>query len=381
MHKQLSKSLALALLFLPMSGVAQGDSRPQMLAPAPTYYEDASEPRSSWLGLDIPERLWTVENGIRIPHPVRKDGRILMPSALKYYVEHKGLNWHRGDIFIVVSDYLLLAALKQNPGLLEEFPHTYAYRFLTQADKGLLPCEVDGRERPPPCDLTFAEVSLVGHGSLDYVVAFDILNVDEHRRQLRINLAEKKSQLLAAAPALPIRFTGLGSLQISTENDSAGGLTYRWGLPGGHAFYGGSYRQVALHYLVSDGESGNETSQGPSIVQRPTEGTPLGKLIPDILKGQPTCCGPQYHNVGAGLESVSRVDENAARELMDRFDGTMFVEIGVDLVDTTTDFRQTYWQWKARLQSATAYEDSLLEHELHRFDCMVIPGCTETGQQ
>jgi hypothetical protein len=59
----------------------------------------------------------------------------------------------------------------------------------------------------------------------------------------------------------------------------------------------------------------------------------------------------------------------------------MFVEIGVDLVDTTTDFRQTYWQWKARLQSATAYEDSLLEHELHRFDCMVIPGCTETGQQ
>ena len=374
----MKKLLILVWILLPSIVWAQSRTTPGMLMPTPNYYDVMPEPDPSWSGIDVPEHLWTVENGIRVPHPVTKDGRVLAASALTHHVFWTGLTWRGGDIYNALSDYILLAALKQNPGLLDEMLFTYAVRFLPMAARGQIPCGSNAIEPTAPCGLTYAQIWLIGDRNLDYVVGSQA-----HKERVKQAILSKREHLMAAAPSLPLRFVDVSYFQFKDYDDVKGGLTLNWGMPGSHQFYANSQKQVWFHYITSTAGNGSgDESIGPLIAKKPpSRSITMMDMIPTNKRFDAVCCGTQYQNIGTFLESFWALGPGEAQSLIDKFDGAVPVEYSIDLVEATVDSRQTYWRWTSRLQSVSAYRDQALKQKIHQFPCDVIPGCISANQR
>jgi peptidoglycan hydrolase-like protein with peptidoglycan-binding domain len=358
-------------VYSPPSAVSQAVG---MLTPTPIYSYTAASGDADWAGLNVPDQLWTVENGIRIPHPVTLNGRVLNVRALAHYVQWNGLALYGGDIYKALTDYLLLAALGENPDMLDEFLFTFAVRFLPERDRGAYPCNPAEPASENPCGARYADSLLRGDKWLN-----NVFTTDEYKEAIKQRVLAKRGELLAAAPALPVKLVDVGQFELGPYDNEKGGIRLNFGLTSEHRFHAQGSKK-AWYYYRND-TAGDEEWQGPLVAQVQT--APDRTIFSTIPGGGVSVAkvGPSYasSNVGTFLSGFWKVDQQQGQALINRFNGAAWIQYHVNLSELSIE-EITYWKWKMHLGPVTAYKDQHLKQELHRFSCDIVPGCSSGFQ-
>ena len=349
-----------------------------MLAATPIYRQSGSTMNSDWSGLDVPEKLWTVENGIRIPHPITLHGRVLNVNALSHYAKWNGLAGRNGEIWHVLTDYLLLAALRENPEMLEEHLYTFAVRFLPEIERGAYPCSPAEPDSEKPCDARWSGTLVSGDHTLSQLYVSDA-----HKQHIRQAILSKRNHLVDAAPKLPIKLVDVGNFGFNPYDHAKGGLVLNFGLTGDHKFHGDSSRGV--HYLYNKntgGATSEEDWQAPLIGHEQVAGE---RMVFEAIAGGVIVSnvGPSFRpiNVGAYLSGFLKVDQEEGQALTDRFSGAAWMQYRVNLVEMKVDTGTYRWEWKAHMGPVAVYADRHFKQEPYQIGCENIPGCMAGYQE
>jgi len=302
--------------------------------PIPTFERAASSSNSSDSGLNVPDHMWTLENGIRVPHPVTMNGRVLTLGALRHFVGWKGVPAF-SKAHDALSDYLLLAILRDNPELMESYLSTYISRFLPMADRGAFPCNPAEPDIEALCGIrqtSEANLSGLGANFANYPSLTDI-----QQQQIKRAILDSRDRLFEVAPKLPIQFLHISFLGTHDRRN------FDSNKDGVRVFYDGP-----THII-------DRFSGGNRVFFSSTEGVEAPN--------------------GLNVPALWQTDLAAAQELFDQLAGGIPVQTEFSLVELTADLNFVRWDAKVRWISAVMYEDQALEHELHRFKCGSLPVC------
>jgi len=210
------------------------------LTPTQTGKPATPTEQSTRSGVHIPDSWSTLDNGLLVPHPVTLDGRVLLDGGIRYYQKWGGLGDPTGAKN-TLSAYLILAALNQNPVLLETSPADYVLRFLPESE-----------QQKYVCDQTEGSCDYPGMHNQDqyHNVRFWAGADETAKRQTKQDfLKDYRDRFLAAAPKLPIDLVDVSYLEQSILYDDrrdAFPVAYR--LPGVHSIEGVTHGNVAFYY-------------------------------------------------------------------------------------------------------------------------------------
>jgi len=352
--------------------VAQSE---EVLTPTPIYQYGEGREHSDWSGLEVPEELWTIENGIRIPHPVTLNGRVLGVNALSHYARWNGLGGRNGQIWHALTDYLLLAVLRANPEALDEYLYAYALRFLPEVERGVYPCNPAKPNSGQLCNVRWLDNILSIDRNLDNLSTSSAAE----KQQIKQMILSKRNQLLDAAPKLPIKLVDIGNFAFSPYDFSNGGLVLNLGLVGDYKL--GPSSGITVHYLYNKntgGPTSAEDWEAPMIANVKTAGErTVIEAMPYAGVVTISKVGPSFTpvTVGSFLGGFMKVDQEEGQALVDRFGESSYMLYRVNITDMQMKVGEYLWKWKAHMGPIAIYQDKHFKQEPYQVGCESIPGC------
>lgn len=346
---------------------AQAEASPaQTPPPTPVQDQAATSTTVTVAGLTVPEQWTTIENGIVVPHPLKKDGRVLTLFAIAHYAANIGLTADKEALY-ALGEYLVLAALREDPAVIERTPVRYAM-FLTENERRRYLCW----EKSSACEM-FAGGGITWAGNNEF----------ETRRNRQAFIDDYRDRLVAVAAKQPIDFLDVGLILFGQYDQAKRGFgltsfpvfrlgrtpilgphhrSYPTSREGRSPYLAGRNPFIFFSYDPAPDKTTPNLNQGNLSEFKPMSESDAGSLV-NRMWPPPECASrPPTNSMSqstGGTAIVSRLGSC-------RWDPRT---AHVVLHQTLTDFRPGHDRFAGKfvVTAAVAYEDPLFERELHNF--------------
>ena len=308
----------------------------------PTHDQAVTSTNVAVAGLTIPEHWTTIENGIVVPHPVKKDGRVLTNIAISHYATFMGFT-AGVEAGYALTAYMLLVALRENSGVIDLYTVRYA-KFLTDNERSRYLCW----EKSSNCNSVSGEITWTGS------------NEFETRRSRQSFIDDYRDRLVAVGAKQPIDFLDVGLIEFSQYDQAKRGFSLtskRYNLY--------NTKKTGIWFNLLSGRFGRVPRyyDEKDDINKGKLGT--ARNIPMTFSYDPA---PEKDKTQAFLSEFKPMSESDAASLVNRHwhgvpPGARTAP--VVLHQTLTEFRAR--SGKFVVTAAVAYEDLLFKRELHRF--------------